>query len=311
MLWRPRVSPRIEAALDEVRIFSTLAERDRRRLALMCVLEDFSAGDILLEEGSSGLGLLIIVSGRVEVFKTREGQPVQLAVLTRGAVVGEMALLDDRPRSASARALVATQCLVLSRSRFRSLLERRARIAWPIVPALVLRIRELQDQIVDTKPSTAVGDAYAAQTAIREPGSSEAEPPGDSDPEVAVAGEERAADPLPPDTESDSMSTERLSGGAATDLLRTQYAVLMTGVSGIEESARLIEVFLRSLDEETGMTEGGPVGPILQAFPAGLMTAGLRSWNAAMDVPGRMLASFRDHSHEVRSNAPHHDAESD
>ena len=128
MLWRQPVRPEIEAALVQVPIFAELSPRDIRRLSEMCHLKLYAAGETILEQGSTGLGLFVLVYGRVEVFKHPEDVPpdgghmedraVSLAVLEDGDVLGEIALLDDQPRSASAVALTETQCLLLSRERF-------------------------------------------------------------------------------------------------------------------------------------------------------------------------------------------------
>ena len=186
MWWRTAARPEIEAALARVPIFSSLTSRDMHRLAAMCLLKHYTTGDSILEEGSTGLGLFVLVSGRVEVFKRQGDQRISLAVLTDGDVLGEMALLDDQPRSASAVALASTECLLLSRDRFRLLVKRRPPVAWPIVPALALRIRDLQQRLLAAENS-AQHDADPAKHAVGErPENPAADTPGDEEEPVTV-----------------------------------------------------------------------------------------------------------------------------
>ncbi len=272
----------------------------------MCHLKPFVAGETLLEEGSSGLGLFIIVGGEVEVFKVVNGRRARLAILGEGDVVGEMALLDNQPRSASAVALRDSECLLLSRSRFRTLLERRARIAWPIVPALVHRIRNLQEQIVAAE-GRANEDSETRVRAHPTRGETETEINAEMEVNAGRTNNYAPPDPEPNHGNGPGSDTAEQLPSAMAGILRAQYALMMTGATGFDESARLIEVFLRSLNEETGLTRGSPVERVARALPTGLVTASLRSWNAALGVPARMLTSFRSHLQAVDDEGPRSD----
>ena len=251
-MWMPRwfgkSSPEVEAALSRVRIFSALRRRDLRKLASACLLRHYAAGESMIEEGTTGLGLFIITAGRVEVFMAHENGRVPLAVLGEGDVLGEMALLDDRPRSASAAALEATDCLLLSRDRFRTLLRRRPRIAWPIVPSLVGRVRDLQTQLLDrasSRPPSDDSSSPDAEPALAEP---EPVPAAPAEAEAVSAGTAGAPAPRP---------VEAVDGGQpAPDVLRAPYALMMTGAVGFGESLRVFEVFFRTLDETSGLSGG-------------------------------------------------------
>ena len=251
----------------------------------MCVLKTYREGEVILDEGSTGLGLFLISAGRVEVFKTLEERRIRLAVLSAGDVQGQIALLDNRPRSATARALEPTECLLLSRDRFRTLLKGRPRIAWPIVPALARRVRDLQEQLLAAESRALTRLAYRPPAAAERPARGEAGPPAAATAERQHEGAERAA----ATDGAASASTGRLG------LLRTPYALLMTGASGLDETARLIETFLRSLDEATGLTGDRPLPDVLRDFPAGLLSAAASSWEAGLDVPPKMIEIFRGH----------------
>lgn len=275
MWWSTPDRPDIEAALARVPIFSDLGTQEVRSLAEMCHLKSYAAGEAILEEGSIGLGMFVLVSGRVEVFKHREDSEnegpedddkILLAVLEAGDVLGEMALLDDQPRSASAVALTATECLLLSRDRFRVLVESRPAIAWPIVPALAARIRDLQQRLLDA----------------------EGRPRSEAD--AALVADVSEPTPAPPESASNG-DRDPIDPGVL--LLRAPYALLMTGTDSLDESARLLEIFLRSFDEAAGLSRGRPVAEVVRDLPGSLVQASMASWNEGLQVPSRILGGFR------------------
>ncbi len=143
--------PNTEEALAKVPFFADLSSRDLKRLAALCVPKRFDAGAEILSEGAVGLGLFLITAGEVEVFKTEDGRRRRLAVLGTGDVLGEMALIDERPRSASAVALESTTALLLSRDGFETVVERSPAVAWAMVPELAARLRDAQDRLIEAE----------------------------------------------------------------------------------------------------------------------------------------------------------------
>jgi EAL domain-containing protein (putative c-di-GMP-specific phosphodiesterase class I) len=73
-----------------------------------------SAGTLLFGEGDIGSCAYLISSGRLEIFLAREGHDVVLATRGRGEIVGEMAIIDNRPRSASVRVLEDSELLAVT-----------------------------------------------------------------------------------------------------------------------------------------------------------------------------------------------------
>ena len=65
---------------------------------------NFATGEVIFSEGDDSHEAYLILSGRVEVLKAAPGGPLCLAVLGGGDLLGEMGLLEDQPRSATARA---------------------------------------------------------------------------------------------------------------------------------------------------------------------------------------------------------------
>lgn len=108
--------------LREVSLFEGLSTDDLERIASIVHGETIDEGEVLFEEGEGGDAYFIVFSGAVEIVKsTAEGEE-KLAVRGSGEGFGEMALIDDSPRSATARVVEPTQLIVVDRDDFRSLL---------------------------------------------------------------------------------------------------------------------------------------------------------------------------------------------
>jgi hypothetical protein len=84
----------------------------------------FPAGTLLFRQGDLGCEAYLVLSGEVAVFVSRDGRDVPLGTAGRSAIVGEMSLVDDAPRMASARALEDTVVRVIPRELFRRQLDR-------------------------------------------------------------------------------------------------------------------------------------------------------------------------------------------
>ena len=112
-------------------------------------LRRYRESEVIFEEGSTGDEMYLIHSGRVVLTVKGEGrEPVTLAVLAPGDFFGEMALVDDAPRSATAAAADDdTQLLVLDRSKFVFTVRQQPQFALSIMHTLCQHIRELDQQI--------------------------------------------------------------------------------------------------------------------------------------------------------------------
>jgi putative iron-dependent peroxidase len=123
--------------LGEVPLFSSFDTAQLLRLAELAAEVDVPDGDVLMRQGDTGNEFFIVVSGSVIV--DREGQ--QLARLGPGDFLGEIALIDGRPRTATATADGATHLLVLDNARFERLLDEFPGTGRQVARALVDRIR--------------------------------------------------------------------------------------------------------------------------------------------------------------------------
>ncbi|MFH1351265.1 MAG: cyclic nucleotide-binding domain-containing protein [Pseudomonadota bacterium] len=138
-----------EALLKNVDLFSALKRKVIKSLAASCVERSFKEGDALVEQGDSGRGLYIIVSGKVKIVKeTVSGDQLEIAILGPGEFFGEMAVLDDAPRSASVYALEETRCLLLTAWDFKATMKTHPEIALEILPVVVKRFRETNDKLL-------------------------------------------------------------------------------------------------------------------------------------------------------------------
>ncbi len=135
--------------LRKVDLFSALREREIKSLAKFCVERFFEKGKTLVKQGDSGLGLYILVSGKVEIMKkTTTGEELEIAVLGPGDFFGEMTVLDSSPRSANVIAIEDTRCLLLTAWEFKARLEERPEIALKVLPVVVRRFRETNEKLL-------------------------------------------------------------------------------------------------------------------------------------------------------------------
>lgn len=144
-------------AVARVPLFAKLDPKHLDKLADMSVPRSFPKDTLLIKEGTVGLGMFIIVSGRVEVYKGEGESRTTLSVLEASSIVGEMALIDDQYRSANVRALEPSECLLVSRDSFNTLIRQDPDVGLAIMAALAERIRtshakiqELQHKVNET-----------------------------------------------------------------------------------------------------------------------------------------------------------------
>ncbi|HHX38987.1 MAG TPA: Crp/Fnr family transcriptional regulator [Armatimonadetes bacterium] len=107
----------------------------------------FEAGQAIFAEGERGDEMYLIHEGKVRIHRRMGGRETTLAVLPPGECFGEMALIDDGPRSASATALARTQLVVIARSTFETLVCTNASIFAGLLRKLSERLRRANRQI--------------------------------------------------------------------------------------------------------------------------------------------------------------------
>jgi CRP-like cAMP-binding protein len=129
--------------LAQVPLFAGLDEAAVEALSGFAFRKTFQPGEAIVEEGRTGNGLYIIVSGRVEVVKNDGTERAQvLATLGPGEPFGELALLGEWKRTATVRAIDETDCLGMDRWVFLAHLRRQPEIAVKMLQFVAQRLVE-------------------------------------------------------------------------------------------------------------------------------------------------------------------------
>jgi len=126
--------------LKKVELFSGLDDKEAKKLAPLFKERDFSAGDAMAEEGKHGIGFFVIESGSAKV--TVHGE--ERTTLGPGSYFGEVALIDDGPRTATVTADSDVKAHVLVAWDFRPVVKEDPDLAWGLLQgvAQMLRARE-------------------------------------------------------------------------------------------------------------------------------------------------------------------------
>jgi CRP/FNR family cyclic AMP-dependent transcriptional regulator len=134
--------------LDKIELFAGLPEAQLARLAEHVRQRVYPAGTVVVNEGDEAHGMFIVDSGALKVFVTEEnGKEVTLSLLGRDDYFGELALLDDAPRSASVITIERSTVLQISRTDFVEVIASNPASMQIIVRNLVARVRELTDNV--------------------------------------------------------------------------------------------------------------------------------------------------------------------
>ena len=128
--------------LRRVPLFAKLSDRDLKRLCKNLSERTFPAGHEIAAEGREGVGFFLIEAGEVSI--SRGGDHVRK--LGPGDYFGEMALIDQRPRSATVVADTEVRCQGMTAWSFRPFVEEHGEVAWPLMEALVTRLREAESK---------------------------------------------------------------------------------------------------------------------------------------------------------------------
>src|SRR6185436_4308654 len=153
-------SPPAEAAgpgdtvklLARINLFAGLPPVYLQRIEALGQVETHAAGAQVFAEGSAGDKVYLILEGKVRISRTVPGLGEEaLAVLKAGDYFGEMALIDDFPRSADATAHESSRLFVISKEHLQDLLfidrELAYELLWNFVRTLSGRLRETNDKM--------------------------------------------------------------------------------------------------------------------------------------------------------------------
>ena len=145
-LHRRKEKPRQEM-LHQLPLFATLSRSELAVVDGLLNERSYLQGEIIFDEGEEGQSLYVILSGRVLICHQGQPETGRLTELKVGAEFGELALLDDTPRAAQARAIEDCVLASLSRGDFESLLDTYSMIASKISLQLARQLsRQLRDR---------------------------------------------------------------------------------------------------------------------------------------------------------------------
>ena len=135
----------------------------------MAELVKYNKGEVLFEAGATSREMYIIKSGLLSIYIKKKAQIIELATLSGGEVLGEMAFFDGAPRSASAKALNDTELLVVSFKDMDSQLKKLPSWLNSVISTILSRIRKANDRLKALEETSASASAKATKISVVEP----------------------------------------------------------------------------------------------------------------------------------------------
>jgi len=140
--------PPAELALAKIPLFAGLDPKALESFEAFTFRRTFKPGDLIVEEGRTGNGAYVVLSGKVEVVRGIDSErPVVISTLGPGEPFGEMALLGDWPRTASVRAVEQTECLGMDRWIFLAHMSKEPKLALTMLQILARRLAEMDQRL--------------------------------------------------------------------------------------------------------------------------------------------------------------------
>lgn len=128
--------------LRQVGLFRSLSDKALLDLSAITIEQAVQAKVVVFKEGDPGDAIYIVKSGKINILKrTSGGVDSVLATLPKGAVIGEMAVIDDQPRSASMATVQDCVFLIITKQDFRQLLGSTPEISFQILKLMTERLR--------------------------------------------------------------------------------------------------------------------------------------------------------------------------
>jgi CRP/FNR family transcriptional regulator, cyclic AMP receptor protein len=131
-------------------LLGQLEPDEMKRVLAFARIERFSTGEVIFRRGEPGHGMMIVINGRIKIsVSSSDGKEAVLAVLGRGEVLGEMAIIDGKERSADATAMAPTETLSIHRRDFIPFLERQPATCIRLLGIMSERLRRTSELIED------------------------------------------------------------------------------------------------------------------------------------------------------------------
>jgi len=137
-------------SLDQCAVFGALDDASRIELLKHATRRHFKAGDVIFPYCSPGQSMMVVLSGEVRIsLPERNGRGIILADLERGAILGEMAALDGKERSAEATALTSCDLLVIDRRDILAFLRQHPSACLDLLQLVCARLRGANERTLD------------------------------------------------------------------------------------------------------------------------------------------------------------------
>jgi len=139
--------------LQRISLFQGISRREFGHLFQALVTRSYAPGEILFHEGDVGRALFILESGHVEISrKNPSGETIQVVALNPGDYFGEMSLLDERPRTATAAAMEQVQVYLLYKTELEKLVKEVPHIGAAIMTHLAMLLAARLRSITESAP---------------------------------------------------------------------------------------------------------------------------------------------------------------
>ena len=150
MIVKNPATDRASKLLRKCALFAALNDSERGELAAHARVRSFAAGQSICRLGDHGDSMMAVVVGTVRIsLPTAKGKEIILADLPVGELLGEIALLDGKPRSANATALTNCELMILERRDLLPFLERNPATSLKLMEFLCGRVRRSDERMYD------------------------------------------------------------------------------------------------------------------------------------------------------------------
>jgi CRP-like cAMP-binding protein len=136
--------PAAKRSVGDLAFFAGLDRTLLRKLDESTIACRYGKGEVIVQEGETGLGMYVILTGRVEVTENRQGFAIRLGELGPQQFFAEMSLVDDRLRS-TITTMEETECLLITRDSVTRLMNRNPQIAIQLTRGLAERLRRADE----------------------------------------------------------------------------------------------------------------------------------------------------------------------
>jgi hypothetical protein len=142
-------------ALKQVPLFSDLTLEQLSSIDRLMVTRHYLKGELVFREGDVGSELYVVLEGEIRIHLDGAGRDVTIARFGPNTVVGEMAVFDEQPRSASAEATTDTTVRVLRKDRLQVIVHEHPEVLLEFVKNLSQRLRQMDARLESPEPPTA------------------------------------------------------------------------------------------------------------------------------------------------------------